>query len=62
MSRYYGYVLIDFMDGTTERVGGNRERLGDGMLVVYTARDYGPDTDVRHFPLANIKSWRWEGE
>lgn len=64
MSRYYGYVLIDFTDGTSERVGGNRTRYlsDDGVLVVYTALDYGPDTDVRHFPLANIKSWRWEGE
>lgn len=35
MSRYYGYVLIDFTDGTSERVGGNRTRYlsDDGVLV-----------------------------
>jgi hypothetical protein len=62
MSRYYGYVVFDFMDGTTDRVGGNDfEILKDGtVLQVFTRRQYGDVTDRRWFPLANIKSWRWD--
>ena len=60
MSRYYDYMLIKFMDGSTERVGGNEISLHDGVLSVRTTRTYGPSSDVRHFPLANIKSYHWE--
>lgn len=60
MSRYYGHVLLIFTDGTTDRVGGNRTRIEDGVLTVLTARVDGVHTDLRHFVIANVKSWRWE--
>ena len=63
MSRYYGYVLIEFIDGSTKRVSGNEHRIHDGQLIVFTTSAYGgPDRDKRYFPLTNIKTWRWEGE
>lgn len=63
MSRYYGQVIITFTDGSVEKVGGNRARTHDGILVVCTEGSYGGDArDVHHFPLVNIRSWRWEGE
>lgn len=62
MSRYYGYVLIEFTDGATERVGGNRHRVHEGQLVVLTEGSYGAITNARYFPLANVKTYRWEGE
>lgn len=58
MSRYFGYVVIDFMDDSTERVGGNRHEVREGVLQVWT-ESYGA-RDHHYFPLANIKSWRWE--
>ncbi|WP_269939030.1 hypothetical protein [Arthrobacter sp. HY1533] len=63
MSRYYGYVLITFTDGTTTRVGGNDAVTRNDQLVVKTNSDYGGAArDVQFFPLSNIKTWRWEGE
>lgn len=64
MSRYYGYMVITFTNGTTERVGGNRHHLaGDGtVLVVCTAPSYGGALqDVHNYPIANIKEYHWEG-
>ena len=60
MSRYYGHVLITFTDGKVDRVGGNRAEIRDEQVVVYTAGNYGTNTDFRHFPLVNIREWHWE--
>lgn len=62
MSRYFGHVLIEFMDGTTARVGGNRSVVRDDQLIVKTESSYGDAKDIWFFPLANIKNYRWEGE
>lgn len=62
MSRYFGYMIILFTDGTTERVGGNKHAVQDGVLIVRTDSSYGSARDVRYFPLANVKSYHWEGE
>lgn len=59
----YGYMVIAFLDGTTERVFGNRHHLaGDGtVLVVCTASGYGGELrDVHNYPIANIKEYHWE--
>jgi hypothetical protein len=57
MSR--GYVVIKFMDGTTERVGcGRRPRLDESQLVTFE----GEDRVIHHYPLVNIREWHWEGE
>lgn len=60
MSRYFGHVLIDFMDGRTDRVGGNRTDVHEGQLIVKTVNTYGGVSDVHWFPLVNIRSYRWE--
>jgi hypothetical protein len=62
MSRYWGEVVITFTDGTTETVGGNRERVQDGVLTVWTQPDpgYGPGEKARRFPLINIREWHWK--
>ncbi len=62
MSRFYGYMIITFIDGSEERVGGNRHAVQDGVLVIRTEGSYGPSSDVSYWPLANVKSYRWEGE
>lgn len=61
MSRYYGHVLITFTDGTTERVGGNRDRIQDDLLVIFTTdTTYGSTKDTHKYPLINIREWYWE--
>lgn len=60
MSRHFGHVLIDFMDGRTDRVGGNRIDVHNGQLIVKTVNSYGDASDVHWFPLVNIRSYRWE--
>jgi len=62
MPRRYGYLLITFNDGTTERVGGTSNSLkGDGaVLSVYTETGYSELRDVRNYPIANIKEYHWE--
>jgi hypothetical protein len=60
MSRYYGYMVVRFMDGTEQRVGGNRDNIHEGVLVVSTDRDYGSRTDHHYFPLCNVKEYHWE--
>ena len=62
MSRYFGHVLIEFMDGTSVRIGGNRAVTHEGQLVIKTEDSYGGTRDTRWFPLVNIRSWRWENE
>lgn len=62
MSRYFSYLLITFLDGSTERVGGNHHRVADGVLTVWTESSYGDRTDRRSFPLLNIREYRWEDE
>lgn len=64
MSRFYGYMVITFMDGTTQRVGGNRDSLkGDGMVLsVYTDDGYGSLRDMHNFPIANIREYHWEAK
>lgn len=63
MSRYYGYVLITFNDGTTERVGGNEDGIYNDQLVISTRSPYGGGSkDVRHYPLSNIREWHWEND
>ena len=59
MSRYYGYVVIEFIDGTTGRIGGNRHRVHEGQLIVTTENYYG-NSNTRYFPLVNIRSYHWE--
>jgi hypothetical protein len=58
----YGYMVITFLDGTTERIGGNGDNLkGDGtVLSVYTETGYSELRDVRNFPIANIREYHWE--
>jgi hypothetical protein len=58
--RFYGYMLIEFTDGSNDRVGGNRDRIADGVLQVYTDDGYGQWKDIRNYPLANIKEYHWE--
>lgn len=59
--RYYGKVIVNFVDGTVEHIGGNRANTYDGMLVVSTTSSYGgPDRDVIHIPLVNVKYWKWD--
>lgn len=62
MSRYYGYVIITFIDGSEERVGGNRHAVQDGVLIIRTDTSYSGSKDVSYWPLDNVKSYRWEGE
>jgi hypothetical protein len=62
MSSYYKFLVIEFMDGSTERVGGTETTLHDGVLTIRTYSNYGPYSDVRSFPVVNIKSYRWEGQ
>ena len=62
MSRYYGHVLITFTDGTTERVGANKDRIQDNVLVIFTDTTYGATKDVRRYPLVNVHEWHWEDE
>jgi hypothetical protein len=60
MSRYYGYMIVTFTDGTTQRVGGNRDHINEGVLVVSTDRGYADRTDHHYFPLCNIREYHWE--
>jgi len=60
MSDYYNYYLLTFVDGTSERVGGNDTSLRDGVLTIRTLGNYSPATDVRHYPLANLREWHKE--
>jgi hypothetical protein len=60
--RYYDTATITFLDGTTEKVGGNREEVRDGVLTIWTTNSYGDNRDRVQFPLSAIKSWRWEKE
>lgn len=62
MSRYYDYMVIEFIDGTKERFGGNRDRVFEGVLSVWTDGSYGGTSDVKRWSLANVKSWKWEKE
>ena len=62
MSRYFGHVLIEFMDGTAARIGGNRAVIHEGQLVIKLEDNYGGTRNTRWFPLVNIRSWRWENE
>lgn len=57
--RYYDYVDITFVDGATERIGGNRERVEEGVLSIWTDSN-GFIEDMVKFPLCSIRSWRWE--
>lgn len=61
MSRYYGYVLIEFVDGSTARVGGTR-LTHDGSILTICTDTYRLTHDISQYPIANIKSWRWEDE
>jgi hypothetical protein len=62
MARRFGYMVITFMDGTSQRIGGNGDNLkGDGaVLSVWTDDGYGGLRDVRNFPVANIREYHWE--
>lgn len=62
MSRYYGHLVVTFTDGTTERVGGNRHEVREGVLSVWTDASYGGMRDRRWFPLSGVRSYRWEDE
>jgi hypothetical protein len=65
MARYYGYVVITFLDGTTERVGGNRYSLNSEgtVLSIYTSSVGDPALrDMHNYPLAGIREYHWEGE
>ena len=59
---YYDHAVITFIDGTTERGGGNRERVVDGVLHIWTEDSMGGVTDKRSYPLVSVRSWRWEGK
>ena len=48
------------MDGRTERVGGNKHVVHEAHLIVKTENAYGSVSGVKYFPLANIRSYRWE--
>ena len=61
MSRYFGHVLIEFMDGTSVRIGGSRAVTHEGQLVIKTEDSYGT-RDTRWFPLVNIRTGRGENE
>lgn len=65
MSRYSGTMVIEFNDAenTEGRYKGNRHEIIDGVVLsVYEASAYGESRGRQNFPLANIKSYRWEGE
>ena len=64
MSRPYRYMIITFMDGTIQRLGGNGDSLkGDGtVLTVYYDDGYGGLRDVHNFPVANIREYHWEAK
>lgn len=62
MSRYFGYMVIEFTDGTTERFGGNRDSIHEGVLRVWTDGSYGGTRDHKSWPLINVKSYQWEDE
>ena len=62
MSRYYGHVIIEFMDGSTARVGGNRASSDGLLLKVSTEGNYADVRDITQYPLVNIRSWKWESE
>ena len=62
MARRYGHMVITFMDGTSQRIGGNGDNLkGDGaVLSVWYDDGYGQLRDVHNFPIANIREYHWE--
>lgn len=62
MSRRYGQMLITFLDGTSQSIGGNRDGLkGDGTVLSVCYDDgSGYLQDVRNFPIANIREYHWE--
>lgn len=62
MSRYFGHVIVTFTDGTTQKVGGNRDRVANGVLTIWTDTTYGDIRDKVNFPLTSIRSWRWEDD
>lgn len=62
MKRYYGHLVIELVDGNTERVGGNRHSVADGVLTVWTETDYGLIENRRYFSLSSVISFRWEDE
>lgn len=60
--RYIDTATVEFTDGTTRKVVGNRERIHEGVLIISTASDYGPSRDIHRFPLSSIRYWTWEKE
>ena len=60
MSDYYGYYVLTFVDGSTERVGGNDASLRDGVLTIRTLNDYSGPGGARHYPLGNLREWHKE--
>jgi hypothetical protein len=61
MSRYYGTVIIEFLDGEVREVGGNRTKIdGCGELTVYEENDYGLISRMTRYPMNSIKSWKWK--
>jgi len=61
VKRYYGHLVIELVDGSTERVGGNRHSVADGVLTVWTESDGFVDSR-RYFSLSSVISFRWEDE
>jgi hypothetical protein len=58
LARRWRRFVITFMDGEVKEVKGNRAVVNLGVLTISTEQNYGlPDSDVRHFPLSNIKDW-----
>lgn len=62
MNHYFDHMLIDFTDGTSERYGGNRMSLLEGILSVWTDSTLGGARDGKSWPLSGIRSYRWEEE
>ena len=57
---YIDHCNVVFIDGSTQRITGNREEVRDGVLTILTRSTYGDARDVVRLPLSNIKSWSWE--
>ena len=63
MTRQNRQWIITFIDGEIIEISGNREVVNLGVLTISTQGIYGgPDTDVHHFPLNNIRVWHERDE